>query len=244
MLFRSFCPEILGATQLEFVSIDVETANADMASICQIGVARFVGGALAEEWKTYVDPEDYFDGINVSIHGIDEVVVRGAPTFPKAAAKLNQLLGGHVVVSHTHFDRVALHQAASRHNTVPPSCTWLTRPEWREELGASSRLADMACRTSAWHSGTSSTIMMLWRMQKRRATSYSRRWQIVAWTLRNGSIEFGSRSVQVAGHKSGARESRKGRYSEKSWCSLVRWKFRDVRPQTWPPSSDAKLRQT
>jgi hypothetical protein len=40
---------------MEFVAIDVETANADMASICQIGIAEFKDGTLAEEWKTYVE---------------------------------------------------------------------------------------------------------------------------------------------------------------------------------------------
>lgn len=45
---------------MQFVAIDVETANADMGSICQIGLARFVDGDLAEEWVTLVDPEDYF----------------------------------------------------------------------------------------------------------------------------------------------------------------------------------------
>ena len=67
---------------MNFVAIDVETANADMASICQIGIAKYADGMLVEEWKSYVDPEDYFDGINVSIHGLDESVVKGAPTFP------------------------------------------------------------------------------------------------------------------------------------------------------------------
>ena len=66
---------------MEFVAIDVETANADMASICQIGIARFENGVLADEWKTYVDPQDYFDGMNIAIHGIDERVVAGSPTF-------------------------------------------------------------------------------------------------------------------------------------------------------------------
>ena len=134
-----------------FVAIDVETANADLASICQIGAARFVDGALAEEWKTYVDPEDYFDEINVSIHGIDEAVVRGAPTFPNAAATLNQFLSGHVAVSHTHFDRVALGQAATRHNIVPPSCTWLdsarvARRAWSEFASSGYGLSNV-CKT-------------------------------------------------------------------------------------------------
>ena len=57
---------------MSFVAIDVETANADMASICQIGVARYVEGELVEEWSSLVDPEDYFDPFNIEIHGITE----------------------------------------------------------------------------------------------------------------------------------------------------------------------------
>ena len=83
---------------MEFVAIDVETANADMASICQIGIAQFKGGALAEEWKTYVDPQDHFDGINVSIHGIDEDVVAGAPTFAMLKDTLFSRLSGRIIV--------------------------------------------------------------------------------------------------------------------------------------------------
>lgn len=68
---------------MEFVAIDVETANSDMSSICQIGLVRYVNGNLLEEWKTYVDPEDFFDPINISIHGIDESIVRSAPKYTK-----------------------------------------------------------------------------------------------------------------------------------------------------------------
>ena len=45
--------------KMDFVAIDVETANADMASICQIGVAKYSEGKLIEEWSSLVDPEDY-----------------------------------------------------------------------------------------------------------------------------------------------------------------------------------------
>lgn len=34
-----------------FVSIDVETANPCMGSICQIGIARFIDGKIVEEWS-------------------------------------------------------------------------------------------------------------------------------------------------------------------------------------------------
>lgn len=122
---------------MNFVAIDVETANADMASICQIGLVKYEKGVLSNEWKTYVDPEDYFDGINISIHGIDESVVKGAPTFPDLTDTLRLFLEGLVVVCHTHFDRVAIHQAARRYDVSAPECTWLdsariARRTWKE----------------------------------------------------------------------------------------------------------------
>jgi len=37
---------------MQFVAIDVEIANSDMGSICQIGLARFIDGRITEEWVT------------------------------------------------------------------------------------------------------------------------------------------------------------------------------------------------
>ena len=42
---------------MEFVALDFETANADMSSICQIGLVYFKDGAIQKEWKTYINPE-------------------------------------------------------------------------------------------------------------------------------------------------------------------------------------------
>lgn len=42
-------------------------------SICQIGIAKFADGELAGEWSTFVDPEDYFDDVNIAIHGIERI---------------------------------------------------------------------------------------------------------------------------------------------------------------------------
>ena len=73
---------------MEFVAIDVEIANADMTSICQISLAKFKDGQLVEEWSQLIDPEDYFDSINIDIHGITEVDVVSAPTFPEVMDEL------------------------------------------------------------------------------------------------------------------------------------------------------------
>jgi DNA polymerase-3 subunit epsilon len=119
------------------VAIDVETANPDMGSICQIGVASFVDGALADEWSTLIDPEDYFDDINVSMHGIEPGMVRGKPTFPQISDHLCSLLANTVSVCHTPFDRVALERAHARYGLPPFSTSWLdtsrvARRAWKD----------------------------------------------------------------------------------------------------------------
>ena len=125
---------------MNFIAIDVETANADMASICQIGLAKYENGKLTDEWVTYVDPEDYFDDINVSIHGIDESTVNGAPSFGDLYGSLHSHLEGKVVVCHTHFDRVAMNQAFQKYGANTPNCTWLD----------SARVARRAWTECAW----------------------------------------------------------------------------------------------
>ena len=110
---------------MDFVAIDLETANSDMSSICQIGLAGFEDGALVVEWESYVDPEDFFAPVNISIHGITEETVLGQPTLPDLVEEILSHLDAQVVVSHTHFDRVAVRQAFDRHGLRHPQCRWL-----------------------------------------------------------------------------------------------------------------------
>jgi DNA polymerase-3 subunit epsilon len=122
---------------MEFVAIDVETANADMASVCQVGIAYYKQGALVDEWKSYINPEDYFDGFNISIHGITEDIVRNAPKLPNVKVKLYEYLNNRICVCHTHFDRVAIKQAFWKYDMQIPNCTWLdsaqvARRTWKE----------------------------------------------------------------------------------------------------------------
>ena len=122
---------------MDFIAIDVETANADMSSICQIGLACYKNSILAEEWKSYVNPEDYFDEINISIHGIDESTVRGASTFKQLSETLYKFLDNQIAICHTHFDRVAINQASEKCSVRSPNCVWLdsarvARRTWEE----------------------------------------------------------------------------------------------------------------
>jgi DNA polymerase-3 subunit epsilon len=75
--------------------------------------------------------------MNVTVHGIHENTVAGAPTFPQISDELQRFIENAVVVTHTHFDRTALHQAAGKYGLAMPSCTWLdsarvARRSWEE----------------------------------------------------------------------------------------------------------------
>ena len=110
---------------MEFVAIDVETANPDLSSICQIGIVSFDNGAITATWQRLVNPEDYFNPWNMSIHGISEGDVADASTLPDIFSDLQELLSQQIVVSHTAFDRVALSRATDKYGLPGIACTWL-----------------------------------------------------------------------------------------------------------------------
>jgi len=89
--------------------------------------------------------------MNISIHKIDENAVRGAPTFPQVFSKLTEMLLDQIVVSHTHFDRVALSQAITKYNLKLIPCRWLdsakvARRTWTECAKVGYGLAPIAAK--------------------------------------------------------------------------------------------------
>jgi len=110
---------------VRFVALDFETANADLSSICQVGAVEFENGEVRQTFSTLVDPDDYFDPINISIHGIDEDKVRGAPKLAAVHPQLADFVAGRTVVSHSFFDRAALRQAECRYTLRCIECQWL-----------------------------------------------------------------------------------------------------------------------
>ena len=125
---------------LTFNSIDVETANADRASICQIGIVHVSNGEIRDQWKTLVDPEDWFDPWNIQIHGIDRDTVKNSPTLPEVRDELRRRLRGSVLVSHTAFDRVAFERAMTKYDLEQLQVTWLdsakiARRAWPSDFG-------------------------------------------------------------------------------------------------------------
>jgi DNA polymerase-3 subunit epsilon len=110
---------------MDFVVIDVETANNEASSICQVGIASFRDGQLAESWVSLVNPEVDFNPFNVIIHGIRQAHVQSAPTWIEVFPEIASRLQGRIVVSHTSFDQRALGGACARSRIPECVCTWL-----------------------------------------------------------------------------------------------------------------------
>jgi DNA polymerase-3 subunit epsilon len=110
---------------MDFVVIDVETANPDLSSICQVGIATFCNGDLTNTWESLVNPEDYFSPVNISIHGIDEQMVENAPTWRGVFSQISSRLRDRIVVSHSPFDRAAVERACERFDMAGCQCRWL-----------------------------------------------------------------------------------------------------------------------
>ncbi len=132
-----------------FWALDVETANADYSSICQIGLVHHRGADQIESWSSLINPNAYFDPYNVEIHGIEPEAVRDKPTFSEVFPRITQLLSEAVVVHHGHFDRTAFARCYDAYELDPIECHWLdttkiVRRTWSEFAHRGYGLANLA----------------------------------------------------------------------------------------------------
>ena len=136
---------------MNFVAIDVETANEDYSSICAIGLVSFSENAEKEAIYYLIDPEDDFSPVNMAIHGITPEDVSGKPTLREALPLLTHLSADTTLVHHTAFDRVALTRAAAKYGVDLPEFRWLdtarvARRTWPEVANRGYGLAELAER--------------------------------------------------------------------------------------------------
>lgn len=122
-----------------FVALDVETANHDRASICQIGVACVRPDNSIETWVTYVDPQTSH-WVFTGLHGIDNKMVLGGPTFAEVLPVLEECIGGVEVYQHSGFDRSAIRAATAVLGRSEPDWNWqnsvtVARGAWPELKG-------------------------------------------------------------------------------------------------------------
>jgi DNA polymerase III subunit epsilon len=110
---------------MNYLVLDLETANGDCASICQLGVVIVENGLVVGTAAHFVDPEAGFDPWNTHIHGIGPEHVRGQPTWPELFSRMAPLLSDRSVVTHGCFDRAAITRACERYGLGAISARWL-----------------------------------------------------------------------------------------------------------------------
>lgn len=113
---------------LDFVAVDVETANAQRGSICSFGLAVVEGGKVVrtENWLTRPPAAlDWFDGFNIGLHGITPAMVEDAPAFTERLDQVLEVIGDRPVVAHNAaFDIGAVRQGCDADELDWPELTY------------------------------------------------------------------------------------------------------------------------
>ncbi|MCB5177070.1 exonuclease domain-containing protein [Microvirga lenta] len=110
---------------MNYLVLDLETANPDCASICQIGIVKVESGETTATISHLIDPQDRFDHWNIKVHGIQPHHVVGCPSFCELLPELMPLLEGQIIVTHGSFDRVAITKACQKYGLPAVEATWL-----------------------------------------------------------------------------------------------------------------------
>jgi DNA polymerase III epsilon subunit-like protein len=122
-----------------FVALDVETANHDRGSICQIGVACVRPDNSIDTWVTYVNPQTSRWAFT-HIHGITRPMVTEAPTMDQVLHVLDARLQGLTIYQHSSFDRSAIRAFCESAGRTEPNWIWkdsggVARRAWPELRG-------------------------------------------------------------------------------------------------------------
>lgn len=108
---------------INFVSIDLETATSERSSICEIGISVVKNGNILESKSWLVKPDgNYYDEFNIGIHGITPDMTAFSPDFPTIWKKIYPYIENQTVIAHnTSFDMYALKDAFNKYNIEYPS---------------------------------------------------------------------------------------------------------------------------
>jgi DNA polymerase-3 subunit epsilon len=126
-----------------FTAIDVELANDDLGSICEVGLAKFRAGELVETWRALVNPEGpYQELYHSDLHGIRHQHTSEAPKFPEVYFVLKRFMEEEVCIFHgaSSFDQACIARACERYqlSDITDDPEWvstfdLARDYWPDE---------------------------------------------------------------------------------------------------------------
>lgn len=92
---------------MEFAIVDIETTGGSWkgGGITEIAVLIHDGESIVNEWQTLINPQMNIPSYITGLTGIDNNMVRNAPTFEEISEELWELLAGRVFIAHSvNFD--------------------------------------------------------------------------------------------------------------------------------------------
>ena len=111
-------PGLFERTEFDtYTAIDVETPNRYSRSICSIGLVHVDESGEVHRLHYLVNPDDDFDGINISIHGIRPEDVENEPTLDAIWPEIEPYFTDCLLVAHNAlFDLPVIRKALLREN--------------------------------------------------------------------------------------------------------------------------------
>ena len=116
---------------MDFVALDFETATADPASACSVGIVIIKNSVIVDEYYSLIRPRQLvFDSGNIQVNGITPEMVRNAGDFAAVWPEIAKRLEGETVAAHyAAFDIKVLKASLGDYDLENPAiryvCSWV-----------------------------------------------------------------------------------------------------------------------
>lgn len=122
---------------IEYVAVDVKTANNYQRNICAVGVAAVTADDRVDARSWLVKPPgNRYDAEQSAAHGLCAEDTKGAPTFVEVWPAVSPIIGKRIIVSHNAEHATGCIAAAIRHHKQP-------EPTFRQRVGCTLRMAHL-----------------------------------------------------------------------------------------------------
>ena len=108
---------------MDFTALDFETANRQTHSACSVALTVVRNSQIVDEYYTLINPDTWFNAMNIRVHGIREQDVIDAPYFPEVWEDMAQFFtGDQLVVAHNMaFDKRILQGTLQHYGITQPN---------------------------------------------------------------------------------------------------------------------------
>lgn len=105
-----------------FVAVDFETATANRASACQVGIVVVKEGQIVKRISRLIrPPRNRYSPLNVSVHHITPEKTQNSPTFDIVWGEIGEYLDRNFIVAHNiSFDMSVLRKSLEEYNIPCP----------------------------------------------------------------------------------------------------------------------------